>query len=390
MVSPVNAVLLGVVLVFLLAAGVVLDVLTHNIHYSTNAIIALGLGAVGLVVALRQPRNPIGWLVLATGVLVTLGNDAKLYSLLDYRMHDGALPLGLAAVFVAGGLSTAALVVAPPAILLFPDGRLPSVRWRWVTRSYLVLSFLLVGGQVITEFAIIGQRIHVDALGNATSNPTGVVADFGFSYLLIVALIPIWFSWAVHQVRNYRHSSGERRQQLKWVSAGAATALVSLVTGVFLSDNYGGLGQIVWQLTRLGIAVFPLTIGVAMLKYRLYEIDRIISRTLSYAVVTGLVVGVYVGIVTLTTKALGFHTPVAVAASTLAAVALFSPLRQRVQRVVDHRFNRARYDADATVAAFTARLRDAVDLETVRSELLEVVNRAVEPVHASVWIRRRE
>jgi len=111
---------------------------------------------------------------------------------------------------------------------------------------------------------------------------------------------------------------------------------------------------------------------------------------LSYAIVTGLVVGVYVGVVTLVTKALGFSSPVAVAASTLAAVALFNPLRVRFQRVVDRRFNRARYDAEATVASFTARLRDAVDLETVRSELLQVVNRVVEPAHASVWIRRRE
>ena len=139
-----------------------------------------------------------------------------------------------------------------------------------------------------------------------------------------------------------------------------------------------------------GIVALPVSIGVAILKYRLYEIDRFISRTLSYAIVTGLVVGVYVGVVTLVTKGLGFSSPIAVAASTLAAVALFNPLRVRIQRVVDRRFNRARYDADATVAAFTGRLRDAVDLETVRRELLEVVNRAVEPAHASVWIRRRE
>ena len=118
--------------------------------------------------------------------------------------------------------------------------------------------------------------------------------------------------------------------------------------------------------------------------------DRLVSRTLSYAVVTGLVVGVYAGVVTLVTRVLGFSSPVAVAASTLAAVALFAPLRVRVQRVVDRRFNRARYDAETTIASFTARLRDAVDLETVRSELLEVVNRAVEPAHTSVWIRRRE
>ncbi len=121
-----------------------------------------------------------------------------------------------------------------------------------------------------------------------------------------------------------------------------------------------------WLLTRVGIAAFPISIGVAILKYQLYDIDRVVSRTLAYAIVTGIVVGVYVGIVTLVTRVLGFSSPVAVAASTLAAVALFNPLRVRIQRVVDRRFNRARYDAEATVASFTARLRDAVDLETVR------------------------
>jgi hypothetical protein len=140
----------------------------------------------------------------------------------------------------------------------------------------------------------------------------------------------------------------------------------------------------------VGLVALPVSMGVAILKYRLYEIDRIISRTLSYALVTGIVIGLYVGVITLVTRVLGFSSPVAVAASTLAAVALFNPLRHRVQHVVDRRFNRARYDAEATVATFTARLRDAVDLETVRSELLEVVNRAVEPSHSSVWIRRRD
>ncbi len=131
----------------------------------------------------------------------------------------------------------------------------------------------------------------------------------------------------------------------------------------------------------------PVAMGVGILKYRLYEIDRLISRTLSYLIITGLLAGVFVGIVVLTTDVLPFSSPVGVAASTLAAAALFNPLRLRVQRLVDRRFNRARYDAEAIVAAFTLRLRDAVDLETVRSELLQAVDRAVEPAHASVWIR---
>jgi hypothetical protein len=139
----------------------------------------------------------------------------------------------------------------------------------------------------------------------------------------------------------------------------------------------------------VGLAALPAAIGVAILKYRLYDIDRLISRTLAYAIVTGLLVGVYAGLVLLATQLLHVHTPVAVAVSTLAAVALFNPLRLRVQKMVDRRFNRARYDADQTVAAFAARLKDAVDLDSASDDLATVVQQALEPAHLSVWISRR-
>jgi len=138
------------------------------------------------------------------------------------------------------------------------------------------------------------------------------------------------------------------------------------------------------------VAGVPLACAVAVLKYRLYEIDRIISRTLAYAIITGLLAGIYAGLVLLATQVFRVHTPVAVAASTLAAAALFNPLRRRVQRRVDRRFNRARYDADQTVAAFATRLKDAVDLDSVRDDLAGVVSRALEPGHVSVWISQRD
>jgi hypothetical protein len=139
-----------------------------------------------------------------------------------------------------------------------------------------------------------------------------------------------------------------------------------------------------------GIAALPVCIGVGILKYRLYEIDRLISRTLGYAVVTGLLIGLYTGLVLLATRVLPFSSPVAVAGSTLVAAALFNPLRRRVQRVVDRRFNRARYDADRMVAEFAARLKDAVDLDAVRYDLADVVHAALEPAHVSVWVRGGE
>jgi hypothetical protein len=148
--------------------------------------------------------------------------------------------------------------------------------------------------------------------------------------------------------------------------------------------------MLVFTLPVFGIAALPVSMGIAILKYRLYDIDRIISRTLAYAVVTGLLVGAYAGLVLLATRVLAFSSTIAVAASTLAAAALFNPLRRRVQRVVDRRFNRARYDADQTVAAFAARLKDAIELDSVRDDLAAVVHKALEPAHISMWIRSSE
>jgi hypothetical protein len=198
--------------------------------------------------------------------------------------------------------------------------------------------------------------------------------------------------WALavgYQIVSWRRATGERRQQLSWLMAGGAMALASFIAGAFAGAAHGGW-QVVSDVLLIGGAALPIGMGVAILKYRLYEIDRIISRTLAYAIVTGLLVGVYAGLVLLTTQVFRVHTPVAVAASTLAAAALFHPLRRRVQRRVDRRFNRARYDADQTIAAFAARLKDAVDLDSVRDDLAGVVHQALEPAHVSVWISHRD
>ena len=165
-------------------------------------------------------------------------------------------------------------------------------------------------------------------------------------------------------------------QQLKWLACGGAVAAASLLLAASL-----GVAELL-----AGLAALPVSIGVGILRYRLYDIDRIISRTLAYTLVTGLLVGAYAGLVLLATQVLSVRTPVAVATATLAAAALFTPLRMRVQRVVDRRFNRARYDADQTVAAFAARLKDAVDLDSIRDDLAGTVHQALEPAHVSVWV----
>ena len=184
---------------------------------------------------------------------------------------------------------------------------------------------------------------------------------------------------------SYQRSSGERRQQLKWLLAGAVAAAVGLVASFEILGNLGSPGGID-LITALGWFAFPACLGVGILKYRLFDIDRLISRTLAYALLTGLLVGIYAGLVLLATEVLQFSSTWAVAASTLVAAALFTPLRRRVQRAVDRRFNRARYDADRTVAAFAARLQDAVDLDKVRADLAGRCAAALEPAHASVWL----
>jgi hypothetical protein len=206
-----------------------------------------------------------------------------------------------------------------------------------------------------------------------------VTAPLGLGLILVIV-----GSFVARQVLSWRRATGQRRQQLKWLATGAAVTIVVIAASLGFSST-----SIVGEILGIGLAALPVGIGVGILKYRLYDIDRIISRTLAYAIVTGLLVGVYAGLVLLATRVLPLSSPVAVAASTLAAAALFSPLRRRVQRAVDRRFNRARYDADQTVAAFAARLKDAVDLDTVRDDLADAVCQALEPAHVSVWISQR-
>jgi hypothetical protein len=196
-----------------------------------------------------------------------------------------------------------------------------------------------------------------------------------------------WLVFVARQVASYRHSAGNRRHQLKWLIGGAASCLVATAITIFAGTNPSGVAQAVQDAADLGAAALPVGIGVGIVKYRLYDIDRIISRTLAYAIVTGLLLGVYTGLVLLATSVLPSSSPVAVAGSTLVVAALFNPLRRRVQRIVDRRFNRARYDADAAVAAFAARLKEAVGLDSARADLAGVVQQVLEPAHVSVWIR---
>jgi hypothetical protein len=381
---PLTAWALAGLTVLLAAALIPLSVAARQNPLATggpNVVIAVSFAAVGLVVAWHRRRNPIGWLMLALAVGVIFYIDSGLYNVLTYRLGH-RLPLAPVVLFLYH-VSETMLGLIPLVILLFPDGRLRSARWRWVVRGYLTLALadVIVHGQM-SVYALTHHRTQVDTSGQLLLENRAYAAFFAPVGLIFFAF---WALAVGYQVVSWRRAAGERRQQLNWLMAGGAAALFSFVAAIFLSAAHGGW-QVVAGVVICGVAALPAGIGVAVLKYRLYEIDRIISRTLAYTIVTGLLVGVYAGLVLLATRVLSVSSPVAVAAATLAAAALFTPVRRRVQRAVDRRFNRVRYDGDRTLEAFAVRLQDAVDLETVRADLAGAVTRALEPAHVSVWI----
>jgi hypothetical protein len=341
-------------------------------------VVNMAVPVTGFVLASRRPENRIGWVFLVAGLALGLSGFSNPYALHALVADRGSLP----ASQVFGWLSNWIWVIAIAALaflfLLFPTGHLRSRRWRpaaWFAGGAFALA------AVCAVIAASSEWAHPLALSGPGS-PAGLVTlflvmlDVLISAALLVSVVAV--------VVRFAKSSGEERLQLKWCAAAALVLVVVFVASIWVNS------AAVNVLQSLAFLCLWTSIATAVLKYRLYEIDQIISRTLAYAIVTGLLVGLYAGLVLLATHVLSFSSPVAVAAATLAAAALFSPVRRRVQRVVDRRFNRARYDADTTVALFAAHLKDAVDLDSVRDDLASVVQQALEPAHVSLWISRRD
>jgi hypothetical protein len=389
--SPATAVVLGGVIVALIAVTFPLAALAglKASAGSGSLIFAPVFGVLGFVLAWRKPGNRLGWLLLGAVGFLVLSGAAGAYAVALYRQHHTGLPLGWVAVLLQPGWAPA-IALFGLTVLLFPDGRLPSRRWRWALWAYLAVAALWITGTiVISVWAIAGHHVQVDSGGNllAIDHPTGWAAWWGaVQGLFFPVLGACWLASVAGQVVSYRRSSGDRREQLKWLIGGSAIAVAGGLLGVPFSNSPDQVLSVVGNIGLVAVLALPLSMGVAILKYRLYDIDRILSRTVAYAIITGLLVGIYAGLVLLATQVLGFSSTWAVAGSTLAAAALFTPVRRRVQRAVDRRFNRARYDADQTVAMFAARLQDAVDLDSVRADLVATMRDSLQPTHVSVWL----
>jgi hypothetical protein len=343
---------------------------------------------VGGVVAARRPSNPIGWFLLGVGLVTACRGLAGEYAL--YALAGSARPA--AGVWAAWFVNWSLILLFPGGLvtfllLLFPDGRPVTARWWSVGWA----------GVGMGAFILLANWFHpgpIAVLGlPSVPNPTGIRAFSSIAQGTALPAAAYVLSWVCLLVAaasvfvRYRRSAGEERLQLKWFAYAAILSLALLLALLPLSVATA-TGQLLFSLViavGLGLAL-PLTVGIAILRYRLYAIDKIISRTVSYALVTGLVAGVYLGCVALLTKILPFRGSVGIAAAVLAAAALFSPLRRRVQAMVDRRFDRARYDAERVVAQFSVQLREQVDLDVLGNDLIGMVNQVLAPAHATLWL----
>ncbi len=381
-----------VVSTLLLAAAAILTVWDGGAlgWLLTFGAVQLAFSSVGAVLSSRRAENPIGWLLLGYGVMAAIAIAGEAYSMRALQPAPNSLPGGTAAL-VASGLIYPPLLfgLVVTLFLLFPTGRLPSPRWRPVARISTVAGTVFLVLHVFQH----GMLNSIDP-SQAVANPYGVTGPGVGVPTAISAVIVLGVAAAavVSLVRRFRRATGVLRQQLKWFGGASALFMVSLAVQSLWWWNVAATWE--WAVLALfatGSAALPIATGIAILRYRLYEIDVIVRKTLVYTTLVGTLAVVYlVGVYTVEAAlrtVTGQSGALAVTASTLAAAAAFQPLRRRIQQRVDHRFYRRKYDAVATLDAFTSHLREQIDLDALRTEVLDVVTVTVHPRHVSLWLR---
>jgi hypothetical protein len=376
-----------------LAAGAWLDHLVRQTGSPESAwllqagsipllVATVSAATVGALLGSRRPAHPVGWLLLGLGLLVVVNVIVSGYVGYGVVARPGALPAASYLAGISNGVQVLWLACGGFVLLLTPTGSLPSPRWRWWARVAVAAPVLLVSLSAVDPQPMLPEHPTV---GNplALPVPTGLLLAVAAVDAVIVLATLVAAAWSL--VVRFRRARGLERQQLRWLAFAAALAavalLVAVAAGVMAKDGV--------VLAALGtcVALLPLATGAAILRYRLYDLDRIISRTLAYGLLTVLLGLGYAGVVLGLGRLLGRDSSLVVAAATLAAAAVFQPARRRIQQVTDRRFNRRRYDAAQTIQAFSARLRQQVDLDTLTAELLAVVEQTMQPTSVSLWLR---
>ena len=356
-----------------------------------GALAALSAATVGAVVAARRPSHPVGWLLVGLGLSLPLSDGLDSYVDYGALARPGSLPAARYLAVYGPAVFMAGLACAGFVLLLTPSGSLPSRsrRWRWWARALgaapvaFLVSVALLPEPLDPAYASIANPLGLPD-GPPVEVPLIVVNLLAGAVVLLT--VPVA---AVSLAVRFRRASGLERQQLRWLAFAAGLASVGallVLAGTSLPNTPLTLSLIEWG-SGLCLVLLPLAIGAAILRYRLYDLDRIISRTLAYGLLTLLLAGGYAGIVLGLGRLVGRDSSLVVAAATLAVAAAFQPLRRRVQDLVDRRFNRRRHDAARTIGTFSTRLRDQVDLDTLSSELLAMVDQTMQPTRASLWLR---
>jgi len=373
------------------AAIAIIGVVGHSVATQQDTWAARGsllavfvaFATVGAFVSARQPRNAVGWMFLGIALLVSLSVFGGEYANYVFIEQPGSLPGGYLAgwLYLWTWFPALALITLVP--LLFPDGRVPGPRWRPLL--WTIVGF--VGAVVVLWWVRPGP---LSDPGEAVwpDNPIGIAAlEPIYDHLEAVStfvLVPVLVLTATAAVVRFRRSHGDQRQQLKWMTFGAVVWVVWVPLSSFIT---GDVGDVLFALT---IGVLPAATAIAMFKYRLYDIDRVISRTLVYGSLTAILGAAYAGLVLAGQglfSSFAGGSNLAIAVSTLAVAALFRPALRRIQAVVDRRFYRCRYDAARTLEAFGARLREEIDLHALGDDLRGVVVETMQPAHVSLWLR---
>jgi hypothetical protein len=375
--------------------GLSLLLLTLNLSHPGTHIFDWWLGnalvvidaTVGAIVASRRPENPVGWLLCLSGVAVSISSFTSQYAIYALLARSDSTPAAEAMAWIAAWLLPIMIGLQVSYLLLFPTGRLPSRRWRWL--AWLTGAFILVG-VVVSAFS---PGAYLGSLG-PIRNPLGIEGFTVIYKAVLYTMAPFLFGAAAFSVfMRLSRAVGVERQQIKWFAYAAALYALSIILNVItLAIDaprwFEWAGTIIF--TAAGTTI-PISIGIAILRYRLYDIDILINRTLVYGTLTATLIALYFGGIVVLQRVFvlltGQQSTLAVVASTLLIAALFNPLRRRIQSFIDRRFYRRKYDARKTLEAFSAKLRNETDLEALNNDLVGVVRETMQPAHVSLWLR---